>query len=426
MVLVDELEKESVQLNFVTQSMGQTPEDRMLFGMKGLFAEYERTKLLERTMRGKLRKAKEGKQPGGKAPYGYRLVDGKHEIYEPEAEIVRMIFDWLAKEGMSLRAIQLRLNRLGVPTRSGKQWWQRATLYRTVREEAYIGNWYYNKRMVAPARSKKNTMVQILKPKEQWILVLVPPIISKEIFEAAQRQLTKNAELCPRNTRREYLLTGLLFCGKCGFRLNARTIRNKIYYCCNSKLGTVTPNTCDSRYVPGSDLEALVWDTVSGLLAQPDLIVDQMKKRDIHTGLAHMEANLERVCRALEKRALEADRMLEAYKVSAIDLDTLKQKMDEMRRERTKLSEEKLRLKEELRKAQAEQLDGEKVCQFCHSLPATLANLNFKDKKQILREVVDRIVVDGNELTIYGVIPTPVEEAEDASVALPSSKLLFK
>ena len=78
MVLADEFERHGIQLHFVTQSMGQSPEDRMLFGMKGLFAEYERTKLLERTTRGKLRKAKDGKQPGGKSLYGYRLVNGKH------------------------------------------------------------------------------------------------------------------------------------------------------------------------------------------------------------------------------------------------------------------------------------------------------------------------------------------------------------
>jgi site-specific DNA recombinase len=122
MVLADEFERHGIQLHFVTQSMGQSPEDRMLFGMKGLFAEYERTKLLERTTRGKLRKAKDGKQPGGKSLYGYRLVSSKHEIYEEEAKVVRAIFDWLAKDGLTLYACQKRLNRSGVPSPTGKNW----------------------------------------------------------------------------------------------------------------------------------------------------------------------------------------------------------------------------------------------------------------------------------------------------------------
>ncbi len=53
-------------------------------------------------------------------------------------------------------------------------------------------------------------------------------------------------------------------------------------------------------------------------------------------------------------------------------------------------------------------------------LPTTLANLNFKDKRGILREVADNIIVNGDEVTIYGIIPVP-EEMKDMSVELPSS-----
>lgn len=422
MVLIDEFEKQKVEVNFVTQSMGQTPEDKMLFGMKGLFAEYERTKLLERTLRGKLRKAKEGKQPGGRPPYGYQLIDGKHEIYEPEAEVVRMVFDWLAKEEMALRAIQLRLNKLGVPTREGKRWWQRATLYRIVRDQTYVGNWYYNKRVEAPARYKENTTVQALKPKEQWVSVPVPIIVSRETFEAAQRQLERNAQLCLRNTKRDYLLTGLLVCGKCGLRMNARTIREKVYYCCNSKLGTITPNICSSRYVSGSNVETLIWDIVCNTLNQPELVIEQMKKRDDQGLLAHLQANLDRVCCALEKRKMEEDRMLEAYKISVIDLHTLKAKMDEIKRERAELIEEKLKLEKELHEAQTNALNEEKIYEYCHLLPTALSNLDFRERKQILQEVIDRIVIDGDKVTIYGIIPMPTEYLQDVSIELQSSK----
>jgi len=47
-------------------------------------------------------------------------------------------------------------------------------------------------------------------------------------------------------------------------------------------------------------------------------------------------------------------------------------------------------------------------------------NLNFEDKRRILREVVDNIIVNGDGVTIYGIIPVP-EEMEDMSVELPSS-----
>lgn len=421
MVLVDEFERHGIELNFVTQSMGQSPEDRMLFGMKGIFAEYERIKLLERTARGKLRKAREGKQPGGQPPYGYKLIDSKHVIEPKEADVVHTVFDWLVKDGMKLRAIQHRLIRLGIPTRKGKAWWQRATLYRIVTDETYAGRWYYNKHVDAPTKTKAGGTIQILKPKEQWIPVEVPAIISREVFEAAQRQLAKNRELCSRNTKREYLLSGLLVCGNCGYKLNARAARERTYYGCSSKKGNNRPKSCFAKNIRTDRLETVVWDTVSHLLSQPKLIIEQVKDQGQHPTGAYLETSLDRVSQALERKEIEADRMLDAYRIGAIDLPTLKRKMDAIKSERAGLSKERASLESELRKSQAQELNDEKLYQFCQSLPTTLDNLDFEDKRQILREVVDRIVVDGDELTIYGIIPAPEDKVKDVLVEVPSS-----
>jgi len=332
-----------------------------------------------------------------------------------------MVFDWLVRDGISLRAIQHKLIRTGIPTREGKSWWQRVTLYRIVIDPIYTGRWYYNKHMDASAKTRVNGTIQILKPREQWIPVEVPSIISQETFEAVQRQLARNRELCRRNTKREYLLSGLLACGNCGFKLVARTTDGRAYYCCGSKSGNNRPKICSAKNIRGDSLEEVVWESVSRLLSQPELIIEQVKNRGQANPSAYLQANLDRVSHALGRKKVEADRMLDAYKIGAIDLQTLKQKMDEIKNEEAGLNEEKLRLEKELHKAKAQELNEEKLYQFCQSLPTTLANLNFEDKRQIFREVIDRIVVDGNEVTIYGIIPLPEEKAKDMSVVLPSS-----
>jgi site-specific DNA recombinase len=418
--LAKELKIDGVKLLFVNEQWEDTLNGKLVGFMLGWASEFEAAQIRERTTRGKLAKAKQGKQPCGRAAYGYRLEDGEHKIEQEEAEVIRTVFDWLATDGMSLRAIQLRLNRLGILTKEGKSWWQRATLYRIVRDPIYTGRWYYNKRMNAPAKIKKGTMVQVLKPREQWIPVQVPAIISEQTFEAAQRQLERNRRLCKRNTKRDYLLTGLLVCGKCGLNLNARTVKTRAYYCCNSKLGTITPNICPSKYIHGPKLEEAVWETISRLLGQPELILEQLQNPK-HNPVAHIEANLDRVCQSLAGKTTEADRMLDAYKIGAIDIQTLKRKLDGIKKQQTELNSTKLSLEADIRKAQAEELNEEKLYRFCQSLPATLTNLGFKDRKQILREVVDRIVVDGNKVTIYGIIPKPVREVPDVPVALESS-----
>jgi len=409
MVLADEFERQGVQLHFVTQSMGQSPEDKMLFGMKGLFAEYERTKLLERTTRGKLRKAKQdGKQPGGRPLYGYRLVDGKHEIYEEEAKIVRMIFDWLVKDGFTLYACQKRLNKLGIPSPAGRKFWTRAAVYRILSNEAYAGCWHYNKRCERDGKD-------VTRIREEWVSIPIPAIIPRDTFEQVQVRFDKNRAFALRNTRKEYLLSGLLVCSKCGQKYTGWTSRGRAYYRCRSKRGDVLPEPCPSSCVRADKIEPLVWETVSRLLSQPQLIIDQVKKGE-HKPLGHIETNLDRVRHALARKKIEADRMLDAYKIGAVGLHTLKQKMDEIRSEEAELNSERLRLETELLKAEAQELNEEKLLEFCRNLPDTLASLAFADRRQVLREVVDKIIVDGDEVTIYGIIPVPDEKVEDASI----------
>ncbi len=413
MVLADEFDRLGAQLNFVTQAMSQSPEDRMLFGMKGVFAEYERTKILERTTRGKLRKARDGKQPGGKSLYGYRLVNGSHEVYEDQAKIIRMIFDWLVKDGLTLYACQMRLNKSGIPSPKGKTWWARAAVYRIAANEAYAGVWHYNRRS---EKGGRDTM----RAKEEWIPIPIPAIISRDVFELVQRRFEKNRAFAMRNTKREYLLSGLLVCSKCGRSYTGWTSRGTAYYRCRSKRGDISPVPCPSCCVRGDRIEPIVWDTISRLLAQPQLIIDHVKK-DGHKPLKYLEPNLDRVRQALARKNTEADRMLEAYKIAAIDLPTLKKKMDDIRSEEAQLNKERLRLEVELRQAQAQELNEEKLYEFCQSLPAVLTSLDFESKRQILMEVVDKIVVDSSEITVYGIIPpTPRDIAEDASIVLHS------
>lgn len=421
LLLVDEFEKAGVRIDFVTEPLDNSLEGQLLGFVRGWASKVEALKIRERTTRGKLSRAKEGKHPGGRAAYGYKLVDAKHVIEPKEADVIRMVFDWLAKDGMSLRGIQHRLIKMGIPTRKGKSWWQRATLYRIVTDPMCVGRWYYNKHIRVPAKTKDYGTVQVLKPREQWIPVQVPAIVSQETFEAAQRQLARNRELSYRNTKRQYLLSGLLICDNCGFKLGARAAGGRVYYCCSSKSGNNRPKLCSSKNVRGDELETVVWESISRLLSRPELIIEQIKNREQADPTAHLNASLDRVSQALERKRMEADRMLDAYKIGAIDLQNLKRKMDEIKSEEVELDQEKSRLEKEIRRSEARELNEEKLHQFCQSLPATLANLGFENKRQILREVVDKIVVEGNDITIYGIIPMPEERAEDGAVALPSA-----
>lgn len=60
-LLLDELQSSGVEVVFLNHTMGATPEEDLLLQMQGMFAEYERAKILERSRRGKRHAAQRGR-----------------------------------------------------------------------------------------------------------------------------------------------------------------------------------------------------------------------------------------------------------------------------------------------------------------------------------------------------------------------------
>jgi site-specific DNA recombinase len=101
----DELREAGIELIFVTVPAPKNSEEKILHGVRGLFAEYERAKIAERFRLGKLRKIKEGHILTSEALYGYKYIPksgaihGYYEVNPKEARVVKMIFEWVANEG---------------------------------------------------------------------------------------------------------------------------------------------------------------------------------------------------------------------------------------------------------------------------------------------------------------------------------------
>lgn len=71
------------------------------------------------------------------------------------------------------------------------------------------------------------------RPRQDWIEIAVPALVSDETFELAQEQLERNRRYSPRRTSEPSLLQGLLVCRQCGYalyRTSTRTSKRKLYY----------------------------------------------------------------------------------------------------------------------------------------------------------------------------------------------------
>src|ERR1700722_3813557 len=111
-LLAEELSRCGVELVFLQAPSGATAEDQLLVQFQGMIAEYERAQITERSRRGKRHRAQLGSvNVLCGAPYGYRYIKktdssaAYYQVIEAEADVVRIVFDWYTRTGMSIGAI---------------------------------------------------------------------------------------------------------------------------------------------------------------------------------------------------------------------------------------------------------------------------------------------------------------------------------
>ena len=108
-----------MEIVFLNRAIGASPEEDLLLQMQGMFAEFERAKILERSRRGKRYAAQRGLvNVLSGSPYGYRYIakrDGNPASYEvaPEQEtVVQQIFEWVGRDRFSINEKRSRQCRL--------------------------------------------------------------------------------------------------------------------------------------------------------------------------------------------------------------------------------------------------------------------------------------------------------------------------
>jgi site-specific DNA recombinase len=173
LLLSDEFEQAGVALHIITMpNAAKTPEMQLLVNMRGIIAEYERAKLLERTARGRRGRAQAGHVPQGRCPLGYTYIkhasQGAHyEVHPEEAALVQRIFQLYVEGGRALDAIAALLTQEGIPTPADHlrtlpaRVWHRSTIGTILRNTAYIETLYDGKtqNLLANAiRTKKHAI----------------------------------------------------------------------------------------------------------------------------------------------------------------------------------------------------------------------------------------------------------------------------
>lgn len=219
--------KHNVDVISVSEPLVDGPFGSLIERIIEWMDEYYSVRLSGEVTRGMTEKAKRGGYQA-RPPLGYRIAErGKPPvIVEEEAELIRIIFQKYALEGMGMFDIARYLNLYGFKTSHGKEFERRSVEY-ILENPTYCG-------MIRWNRTVNET--NEIRPKDEWIIAdgQQPAIISKELFDRAAAR--RNMEYKPRGSRPsstyKHWLSGLVKCPVCGRTMIAKKIVNgKRTYC---------------------------------------------------------------------------------------------------------------------------------------------------------------------------------------------------
>lgn len=408
LIVTKEIDRAGISLQFVNFDWQNTPQGLLFLQLRGAIAQFEHALIKERTLRGKKKKAAQGKIRCYAKPYGYTFnkQTDELEIVPEEAEVVRKMFAWYTEEGLSSYAIAKRLAEEGIPGPAGKGWLY-SSILRMLKNETYAG---------------------ILRRKDEqpdWEPVKVPPIISRETWEKAQARLNANKRFNPKRTRGKFLVQRLVYCGLCGHTLTVvtRTEGDKSwsYYTCTArrtrkfgKDANFTP--CELKPVRTVVLDGLVWERLSSLLKDPERYVEYLQKQRL-ADVEPLRRRLGETEKALKHTQEARERINKAFFSGYITEEEYKRYIAEY-------SDTEQRQKEEIERLKSIMADRERVLEgvaafrmYANMFADSIDDLPFEKKQEIIRKLVKRVVVYPDTIEIEGYFEAETGEKEDSALS---------
>jgi len=412
-ILTQEIEKHSVTLEAVTEDIDNSELGKLISYIRGFASKLEAEKIKERTGRGKRARAREGRMCGSfHTTYGYDYIPvsqengGRRVINENEAKWVRQIYHWLVNDGMSTTAITHRLRALNAPTKLGKPW-IRQTVLGILKNPAYTGKTFAFTTMNHKRFSKD---------RKEWIEIpdVTPGIISQDAFDAVQKQLEINRQNAKRNTKREYLLQGHIFCRQCGRRywgwVTTTQAKGKRYIwrryrCCGSVKMYSPVNRCHNKSWSANTLEPLVWSQIERVLDNPELIIAEIEKQCQDANqLSVLEVELQQVEKHLKALDREQKQLLQ-WALKGFPEETVVAENKRINEKRANLHAQKAELETQLKASQEAAISLPKLEHFVELMRDKLSALDYEAKRLALDMLNIKVWLDGYNVEITGTLP---------------------
>ena len=160
-------------------------------------------------------------------------------------------------------------------------------------------------------------------------------------------------------------------------------------------------------------LESSVWDALERVLNDPAILtkaIGEMKQP-----VAPANNDIVQLDAAVSAVAGEEKRVLEAYRLSILSPDQLAHELELIAGRRKLLEKQKRELAQRLQPALPVTAS---VDDYCRQIRERLGNLTFETKRSIVRLLVRKIVFEGDQVRISGVIRLPDRNGNPAKLPI--------
>lgn len=374
-----------VDVESVSEPMMDGPFGSLIERIIEWMDEYYSIRLSGEVTRGMTEKALRGGYMA-RPPLGYRIPQkGSPPVIVPEeAELIRLIYDKYVNESYSLFTLAQYLNARGYKTSHGKSFERRSLEY-ILQNPVYCGmtRWY-----------RTHNETNEIRDKSEWIIAQGhhEPIISKELFDAAQERF--QASYQPRGARPaatyRHWLSGLVKCPICGRTMIAKTVSDKRYrkkYCYFVCYGYTKGKCLTSASVSSKTLEPEVMAALKEALSDSSLTFEVKRKVDVDSRMD--EISLLR--KQYDRIAIKEERIKEAYRN---EVDTL----EEYRENKALLEKEKRDLLTKIEGLTSEKVDHESTPEHMQKLIQSVYDILISDqftdqqKSEALHSIIEKIV----------------------------------
>lgn len=303
-----EFEEHGCKIRALNDRGDDSPEGELTDGILDQLAKFERAKTAERSRRGKLRKAREGKIVAGHTPnYGFQFDSARdgYEVDEDTMPVVRHIFQMVGVHGESMYGVVHDLERLGVAGPRGGRWNKtqvrriilgdvyKPHAFEEIRElvapevgarlnpEKNYGVWWFNRRRVKVTqvsepsdtgkRYRRHSELET-KAQSEWIAVPVPDAgVPREVVDAARAAIKDNRPSSNAGRRFWQLSGGVIRCSECGNALAPQTSKRKggrdyFYYMCSRGASSGRLDCANRKCFRAEQIERTVWNFTYELL----------------------------------------------------------------------------------------------------------------------------------------------------------------